>query len=81
MVRRFATAADWGACVRQVRRARGWDQAQLARVCGVSRMTISRLERGEDVSVVTAIRALSECGYSVTVAQKRARVVVEDFHG
>lgn len=31
-------------------------------------MTISRLERGEAVSVDTTLRALSECGYAIAVS-------------
>jgi len=77
VIERVASAATLGPCVRRVRRARGFDQAELARRCQVGRMTISRLERGQDVSVATALRALSECGYSVTIAPKQARVRIE----
>ena len=41
-------------------------------------MTISRLEKGEAVSVETALRALSECGYAVAVAPKFARLRLEE---
>src|SRR6266496_3849453 len=35
-----------GFAVRAIRIKRGWSQTELAAVCGVSRSTISRLERG-----------------------------------
>jgi hypothetical protein len=41
-------------------------------------MTVSRLERGQSVSVDTALRALSECGYAIAVAPKFTRVAVLD---
>lgn len=53
-------------------------QDELADRIGVTRMTIPRLERGESVSVDTALRALSECGYAVAVAPKFSRLTVSD---
>ncbi len=41
-------------------------------------MTISRLERGEPVSVDIALRALSECGIAVALVPKFSRVKVVD---
>jgi len=41
-------------------------------------MTISRLEQGDSVSVETALRALSECGYAMALAPKFSRLVIED---
>ena len=76
---RTITPEGLGETVRRVRRARGWDQARLSALCQVSRMTISRLEHGQDVSMATALRALSECGYSLTIAPKRARVRVDEI--
>lgn len=72
------TSAEFGAAIRHVRKQRGWQQADLAEVLGVGRMTVSRLERGESVSLETAMRALSECGYGVAVVPKFARVEVRD---
>jgi transcriptional regulator with XRE-family HTH domain len=70
--------ADLGERIRAVRRAKGLRQDDLADRIGVTRMTISRLERGEAVSVDTALRALSECGYAIAVAPKFTRVKVLD---
>lgn len=70
--------AELGEHVRAVRQDKGLRQEELADRIGVTRMTISRLERGEAVSLDTALRALSECGYAVAVAPKFTRVAVLD---
>lgn len=75
---RMVTAEELGQSIRRAREARGWQQADLAERVGVARMTVSRLERGEAVSVETAIRALSECGCGVVVVPKFSRVTVEN---
>ena len=74
VIGRARTPKELGALVRAVRQTKGWQQADLAELTQVSRMTISRLERGEDVGVQTLMRALSECGYSVAVAPKFTRL-------
>jgi HTH-type transcriptional regulator / antitoxin HipB len=68
--------AEFGASVRRARHQKGLRQDELAERLGVTRMTVSRLERGEPVSVDTALRALSECGYAIAVAPKFTRVAV-----
>jgi HTH-type transcriptional regulator/antitoxin HipB len=70
-------SAELGAAVRRARIARGLQQVDLADLLGVSRMTVSRLERGESVAVDTSIRALSECGMAVAVVPKFSRLVVD----
>lgn len=70
--------AEFGARIRTLRRAKGLRQEELADRIGVTGMTISRLERGESVSVDTASLALSECSYAITVAPKFTRVAVLD---
>lgn len=39
--------ADWGTRVAQARRSRRLSQLALARACGVSQQTISKIEHGE----------------------------------
>lgn len=39
--------ADWGARVAEARHTRGLSQLALARACGVSQQTISKVEHGE----------------------------------
>lgn len=75
-VTRALTAADLGRAIRKARQGRRMRQDELAERLDVSRMTISRLERGEAVSVETAMQALSECGTEVIVVPKFARVDV-----
>jgi transcriptional regulator with XRE-family HTH domain len=70
--------AELGEHLRRARQERGLQQDQLAERIGVTRMTISRLERGESVSIDTALRALSECGAALAVVPKFSRVTVLD---
>lgn len=70
--------ADLGAQVRRARRHSGLHQDELAHRIGVTRMTISRLERGESVSVDTALRALSQCGIALALVPKFSHVAVLD---
>ena len=72
------TATEFGEHLRRARQDKGLHQDELAERIGVTRMTISRLERGEAVSVDTALRALSECGAALTVVPKFSRVTVLD---
>lgn len=69
---------ELGEHVRRARQARGFHQDELANRIGVTRMTISRLERGESVSVDIALRALSECGIALALVPKFSRVTVID---
>ncbi|MUL49051.1 helix-turn-helix transcriptional regulator [Mycobacterium sp. CBMA293] len=69
---------EFGERIRTLRREKGLRQDELADRIGVTRMTISRLERGESVSVDTALRALSECGYAIAVAPKFSRLAALD---
>jgi HTH-type transcriptional regulator / antitoxin HipB len=69
---------ELGERVRRARLEKGLQQDELADRLGVTRMTVSRLERGQSVSVDTALRALSECGYAIAVAPKFTRVTVLD---
>jgi transcriptional regulator with XRE-family HTH domain len=71
-------AAELGEQIRRARLKKGFQQDELADRLGVTRMTVSRLERGQSVSVDTALRALSECGYAIAVAPKFTRVAVLD---
>ena len=75
---RALTPADLGAAIRDARDEKGWQQADLAAVLGVSRMTVSRLERGGSVSMDTVVRALAELGREVVIVPKFARVRVTD---
>jgi HTH-type transcriptional regulator/antitoxin HipB len=70
--------AEFGDSVRRVRNDQGLTQAELAERLGVTRMTVSRLERGDSVSLETALRALSECGYALAAAPKFSRLRLDN---
>ncbi|WP_254205845.1 helix-turn-helix transcriptional regulator [Nocardia alni] len=74
---RAVTATEFGQAVRWAREERKLQQTDLAERLGVTRMTVSRLERGERVNIETAVRALSECGFEVVVVPKFSRITVE----
>jgi transcriptional regulator with XRE-family HTH domain len=64
-----------GAAVRSLRKDTGWTQAGLAEAAGISRDPVTRLERGGDVSLSTAlaiIRALGHRGRLEPRGQLRA---------
>lgn len=69
--------AEFGAALRAARTGAGVTQAELAERLGVSRMTVSRLEQGDGVSLETAVRALSELGLALAVVPKFSRVSAE----
>lgn len=69
---------DLGQALRRARTDKGLTQIELADRLGVTRMTISRLENGETVSLETALRALAECGYAIAVAPKFSQIRLED---
>lgn len=53
-------------------------QSDLAEQLGVTRMTISRLERGQGgANLDLAIRAISACGHKLAVLPRNVRLKVE----
>lgn len=70
------TSPDLGLLIRTARKSRGLSQDTLATELGVTRMTVSRLERGESVAIDTAIAALSLCGMTLIAVPKGADVRV-----
>lgn len=61
------TPADIGALIRDRRRARHWDQADLARTIGVSRLWVNQVERGKPrVSLALVLRALDALDVPLT---------------
>ncbi len=51
--------------LRELRRARGWTQAQLADAAGIAQGTYSRIERGESVNSLAGTMAALERALSV----------------
>jgi len=56
-----------GDAVRDARHERGWSQTQLGEEAGVSRPTIARIERGDDVSVATLAKVTAAVGLEVKI--------------
>jgi transcriptional regulator with XRE-family HTH domain len=56
-----------GCAVREARRERGWSQTQLGDEAGVSRPTIARIERGDDISVATLAKVTAAVGLTVKI--------------
>lgn len=63
-------ARELGQAIRALRRARGWTQADLARVAGISRPALIRLERGESVRVSTLMDVLTFLGARIRVERR-----------
>lgn len=59
--------ASVGDAVRDARRERGWSQTQLGEEAGVSRPTIARIERNDDVSVATLAKVVAAVGLTVKI--------------
>ncbi|WP_442812563.1 helix-turn-helix domain-containing protein [Streptomyces sp. NBC_01760] len=55
--------------IRKARDARGWSQEETAVRAEVSRPTIARIERGDDVSTATLVKVISALGLTVEVAE------------
>lgn len=53
--------------VRAARDNLGWTQTELATQAGLSRPTIARIERGDDVSTVTLAKVVDCLGLTLTV--------------
>lgn len=56
-----------GDAVRGARRERGWSQSQLGEEARVSRPTIARIERSDDVSVTTLAKVVAAVGLTVKI--------------
>ncbi len=61
-----ALAAIIGRGIRAARDARGWTQADLARVTGIRRPNIARLERGAGLPNMTTLHRVA-CGLEVSL--------------
>ena len=57
--------------VRAARDNLDWTQAELAAQAGLSRPTIARIERGDDVSTATLIKVATTLGLTLMVLPER----------
>ncbi|MGY6497675.1 MAG: helix-turn-helix domain-containing protein [Microcella sp.] len=51
--------------IREVRHDRGWSQTTLGDRAGLSRPTIARVERGDDISTATLVAISEALGLSI----------------
>lgn len=58
---------DFGKIIRQARAAHGWSQDELAERAGLSRPTIARAERGDDISTATLAKLAPVLGITIDV--------------
>lgn len=65
--------AEVGKKIAEIRKEKGWKQADLARECGVSRTLLSELERGtaSDVGMRKVMRILAQLGVCLEVVPRR----------
>ncbi|SJN22976.1 hypothetical protein FM104_03820 [Microbacterium esteraromaticum] len=58
----------FGDDIREARNQRGWTQEELAERAGVSRPTIARVERGDDVSTANLAKVAAALGLEIRLA-------------
>lgn len=73
MVAEMNPTREMGRRIRETRNRRGWSQVELAAAAGVSRPTIARVERGDDVSTVTLTKVTSALGMVVQLSTPKRR--------
>jgi transcriptional regulator with XRE-family HTH domain len=56
--------------IQSARLERGWSQTELGDRAGVSRPTIARIERGNDVSTATLAKVAAALGLSVELERE-----------
>jgi transcriptional regulator with XRE-family HTH domain len=64
---------ELGERIRSLRQAANLKQADLSQSAGISRDTLSRLERGAPVDTPTLLKVLSALGYRIDLQQKQLR--------
>jgi transcriptional regulator with XRE-family HTH domain len=57
--------------IRKARVARDWTQIELAEHAGVSRPTVARVERGDDISTATLAKVAGALGLRVELRGNR----------
>jgi transcriptional regulator with XRE-family HTH domain len=62
-----------GKKIRELRKRKGLTQEELARKAGISRQTLSTLERGllGRITVTTLIRVLHQLGYELDIKERK----------
>lgn len=61
---------DFGKIIRDARTTKGWSQDELAERAGLSRPTIARAERGDDISTATLAKIAPVLGLTFELRVK-----------
>lgn len=73
---RARSRTDIGSAVRKARQRRGANQFDFAARAGLSRSTLQRLERGDDVSLDALLAVLAELGLEAILVPRGAQLTV-----
>ena len=73
---RARSRADIASAVRKARRRLGANQIDFAARAGVSRSTLQRLERGDDVSLDALLAVFAELGLEAILVPRGAQLTV-----
>jgi len=66
-----------GSALSEIRQAAGLSQSDAAEGAHTSRPTVSRMERGQQVSTATVIDMVAVTGYDIVLVPRGARLKVE----
>ena len=75
-------AQELGARLRQERLRRNWTQRSLAERAGVSRLTVTRVERGDSISLrnfLAMLVALGRAGDLANILDVRVNTTIDEF--
>ncbi|MCD2444345.1 helix-turn-helix domain-containing protein [Agromyces sp. SYSU K20354] len=70
MSRRLSEAHGLGQVVQSARLASGWSQTELADAAGVSRPSVARVERGDDVNMATIGKIANALGLTLELRDR-----------
>lgn len=79
---RLRTPADFGAAIREKRRALGLDQSTLARRVGVSRQWLIEVEKGKSRAAIgLVLRTLTTLGIALRLGEETPAARARDLPG
>ncbi len=76
--RRIRGTVGLGTALANMRKEKSMTQAQLARALGINRMTMARMESGENQTLQRLIKAFSLLGFDLVVVPRTAHVEVRN---
>lgn len=73
------TPGQLGAHLRNVRKAKGWTQTELAGRSGLRQEYISRIESGhESVTIVTLLKLMGALGLDLSLSERKSSANIGD---